>query len=277
MSKTIGEWLVVATKQLESAHIPTARLDSLVLLADALAKDKAWILANQDFELNNVLTETLSQQLNRRTKREPLAYIRGHQEFYGRRFNTNPSVLIPRPESEQIIELLLTLNLPDSVSIIDVGTGSGALGISATLELSKAGRTTSLLVLTDIDPQCLEVARLNAAKYSVSAIYLETNLLSSAPCSTVVLANLPYVPDTYNINEEAANEPKSAIFGGPDGLELYRELFRQVHETTSPKPTYILTESLPFQHDTLASIAAEHEYFVAVDQYFIQVFTHMGA
>lgn len=265
---TISNWLTSATKQLTSAGIGTARLDSLVLLEDVLHTDRAQLLAHPDTELTTEQQKLLSEQIARRTQHEPLAYIRGKTEFYGREFIVSSAVLEPRPESETMIELLKKLPTKEREAVIDVGTGSGALAITAALELGAVQ-----VIATDIDPACLKVARSNSKKHKATIDLHQTNLIQgiSAPPQTVILANLPYVPEDYIINEAAAMEPRLAIFGGTDGLDLYRELFKQI-DTQKHKASYILTESLPFQHAALAEIAQTHGYHLRKEDDFIQVF-----
>lgn len=266
---TIEQWLADAVKKLEIAGIGTARLDTLVLLEDALHTDRAQLLAHPEAELTNEQEALLRAQLERRCQHEPMAYIRGKTEFYGREFFVSPAVLEPRPESETIIELLKKLPAASRKTVIDVGTGSGALAITAATEL-----TAVQTIATDIDPACLKVARQNCKLHAATVDLKETNLIEGLmlPKHTVILANLPYVPNDYQINQAATMEPRLAIFGGPDGLDLYRELFAQLEQQTHPAG-YVLTESLPFQHPALSDIAKQHGYSVLQSEDFIQVFS----
>ncbi len=268
--KTIGQWLKEATRALEGANIGTARLDALVLLQDALEKDKSWILAHSETRLRDLDVATLDTQLTQRLQHFPLAYVRGKTEFYGRDFLLNHDVLEPRPESETMIELIKTISDPRPWNITDVGTGSGAIAITAKLEFPE-----STVSATDIDPNCLELARKNAKKHTVDIRFYHGNLLEPFLASefriptSVLLANLPYVPDHYQLNDAAMMEPRVAIFGGSDGLDLYRQLFTQLD---THKANYVLTESLPFQHDELRAIATEHGYTEQAEDDFIQLF-----
>lgn len=267
----IHEWLAAAQTQLHQAGIATARLDSQVLLSDALHKDKAYLLAHPDMTISAPLIPKLKTQLAARAQHTPLAYIRGLTEFYGRDFYINESVLEPRPESEPMIDLLKQLPRPQH--LIDVGTGSGALAITAKLELPQTDVTA-----VDIDPQCLAIARQNAKKHQVTDItFLESDLLAGITLSqnTILLCNLPYVPETFTLNQAALNEPKIAIFGGPDGLDHYRQLFAWLQKA-AVKPSYILTESLPFQHADLVRVAHQAGYTPVQEEDFIQVFTVTG-
>lgn len=268
---TISVWLAYARDKLEKAGIGTARLDSQVLLADMLQRDRSWLMAHLDTIITDGTRAELDRQLTERAKHVPLAYIRGKTEFYGREFYVDKRVLEPRPESETMIDALKNISgAGQSMKIIDVGTGSGALAITAKLELPHA-----TVVATDIDPGCLEVAERNAAKHNADIRLVQGDLLQPAnvmPGSPViVLANLPYVPDGHFVNQAALQEPRLAIFGGTDGLDPYRRLFAQAAQL-SLQPGYILTESLPPQHRQLAFIAARHGYRQTQVDDFIQVF-----
>jgi release factor glutamine methyltransferase len=276
---TIGEWLRAASKRLEAAGIGTARLDLLVLLEDCLGINRARLLAEPDMELSMAQTTKLEKLLKRRAAHEPLAYIRGKTEFYGRDFVITPAVLEPRPESETMIDIfkvlakggLLSQKEPGSglpLRIADVGAGSGALGITAALEAPN-----TIVELLDIDPDTLKVAKTNVDKFTLSIRVVRSNLLEqSARDYDVLLCNLPYVPDDYHINQAAGREPRIAIFGGQDGLDLYRRLFQQVSELPK-QPLYILTESLPPQHAALQAIARRHGYELTKTDDFIQLFS----
>jgi release factor glutamine methyltransferase len=276
------DYIIKATRQLEEAGIGTARLDALVLIEDVSAKDRAWLLAHPEFELTAEQTDKLKNLLNARASHTPLAYVRGKTEFYGRTFLINNSVLEPRPESEAMIDLLKKSDLDSllgkktgpktaGLQLADVGTGSGALGITAKLELPELE-----VELLDIDPGALEVAKMNVDLFTLNISIIESDLLSnSSRTSDILLCNLPYVPDNFQINTAASHEPRVALFGGPDGLDLYRRLFSQINEM--PKhPLLILTESMPPQHGLLTAVASKCGYALQESQDFIQVFRFGG-
>jgi release factor glutamine methyltransferase len=286
---TTQYWLDTATKFLESKSIASARLDCLVLLEDTLKIDRAKILAEPDREMKDSAVAHLQNLLSRRARHEPLAYVRGHTEFYGRTFVITPAVLEPRPESETMIDLLKQLCHPQldwgsrqkssalsgldprlreaDTYIADVGTGSGALGITAKLELPE-----TQVDLLEIDSKVLKVAKTNVDLFTLNISTIQSDLLaSSSQDYDILLCNLPYVPDSHTINQAALHEPKLAIFGGPDGLDLYRKLFKQA-EKRLVQPLYILTESLPPQHAALKQIAGDHGYELLTTDDFIQVF-----
>jgi len=264
----VEAWLEKATIELEVVGIGTARLDCLVLLEDIAQKDRAFLLAHPELEITAKQLSSLSAQLERRKQHEPLAFIRGKTEFYGREFVLNKDVLEPRPESETMIDLLKGLKLPANSKIADVGSGSGAIGITVKLELPN-----SKVTMYEIDKNAIVISNKNAKLHNVAIETVESNLLSQVPSvPDVILANLPYVPDSYQINEAALMEPRVAIFGGPDGLDLYRKLFQQLKDRAW-KPSFILTESLPFQHNDLSAIAQAHGYKQTNENDFIQLFT----
>jgi release factor glutamine methyltransferase len=270
----IQAWLVEYVNVLQVANISTARLDCLVLLSDELGKDKAWLLSHSEYELQGSEIQNLNTKIAQRVLHIPLAYIRGRVEFYGREFSVDAHTLIPRPETETMIEMLKerVASLELRVSIADIGTGSGALAITAKLELPQA-----TVLATDIDPSCLKVAKQNAEILGADITFLEGNLLQpisnlkSQISNLILLCNLPYVPDDFHINRAATHEPDVALFGGKDGLRLYRTLFEQT-QTMRVTPRYILTESLPPQHAELSSIATEAGYSPEATDDFIQVF-----
>jgi release factor glutamine methyltransferase len=279
---TTSYWLRTATNFLQSKGILTARLDALVLLEDTMQINRAQLLAEPDMEMRDGVVHHLQNLLGRRAKHEPLAYIRGRSEFYGRTFVINPSVLTPRPESETMIDLLKglypdrdTKKLSDfsdnpaheTLWLADVGSGSGALGITAVLELQSASCD-----LLEVDEAALKTAQTNVDLLTSHAYVLKSDLLSSAHHDyEVLLCNLPYVPDAYEINRAAGFEPNIALFGGPDGLDLYRKLFDQMTKLSKP-PLYLLTEALPAQHAELAALASKNGYQLDKTEGFIQQF-----
>lgn len=274
---TANEWLQATVLKLTGASIPTARLDALVLLEDATGKDRAWLLAHPEHPLTASQLKVLEEQISKRELHTPLAYLRGKTEFYGREFLVNDFVLEPRPESETMIAMLKTIAKEEfaadnGLTIIDVGTGSGALAITAKLELPDAR-----VIAIDIDPNCLELTRSNADKIGADIEIIEGDLISplsgiDIPSrSMILICNLPYVPDSFQINQAATHEPRLAIFGGPDGLDLYRTLFDQVDHQNS-KPTFVMTEAMPPQHEVIAEIAAAHGFAQTERDDFIQVF-----
>lgn len=264
MPKTTDNWLKEASKQLDQAGIESARLDCLVLLEDALGVDRAAILAHPDRQIDDVTEVDLNTKIAQRALHTPLAYVRGHTEFYGRRFAVSPAVLVPRPESEAMITMLAPL--PGVTSIADIGTGSGCLGITAALLFPRAQVT-----LFDISDDALAVAKANARAHGATVAFKNNDLLTSKPSATVILANLPYVPDNYPTNQAATHEPDLALFAGPSGLDLYRRFWQQVPELPA-QPAHIFTESLLPQHASLSALAKTAGYRLAATDGLVQHF-----
>ena len=285
---TIAQWLSEATIRLTAAGIITARLDCQLLLEDCLDISRAQLLAYPDTNLSASQQTDLQSQLDRRMHHEPMAYIRGKVEFYGHEMYVDANVLVPRPESEALISqliLLMQTQTTAEVDIIDVGTGSGALAISAKLALPLA-----TVLGTDIDPACLVVAARNAKNYHLDIALTADDLLparylrksnhiatDTANRRLILLCNLPYVPDDFPVNIAATREPKRALFGGPDGLNVYRQLFNQIKliDDLDAKPQFILCESLPTQHTELAALALSFRYNVIAVDDFVQVFRYL--
>lgn len=264
---TSGEWLKQATRRLQRVGIATAHLDCLIMLEDVTRLDRSHLLAHPETVLSLQQTTVLKEQLGRRQNHEPLSYIRGKSEFYGRSFTISKAVLEPRPESETMIALLKTLHLPSKPWLADVGSGSGCLGITAKLELPYIG-----VDLLEIDNQALAVSKKNAQALQANVGLYQSDLLMQAPRHySIILANLPYVPNHYQLNKSALLEPRQAIFGGVDGLDVYRKLFQQLHKL-EPRPHFVLTEALPFQHQELATIALTSGFRLSMVDDFIQLF-----
>lgn len=264
----IHEFLKESTQDLNNVGIETARLDSLLLLEYATNTDRAKLLAEPDTKISSTDLSKLNNLLKQRIKHIPIAYLVQKNEFYGRDFIITPAVLVPRPESEAMIdELKFIAKSITQPIIVDVGTGSGALGISAKLEVPSAKVT-----LLDIDTKALKVAQMNVDKFTLDIPIIKSDLLKKLSIEPdVLLCNLPYVPDDFKINIAATHEPRIAIYAGKDGLDLYRKLFQQI-DNLQIRPLYLLTESLPTQHIELAALASQKHYDLVKTNDFIQVF-----
>jgi release factor glutamine methyltransferase len=192
----IKSWLQRAARELRSAGISSAKLDAEIILAHTLRRPRTYLHAHDDELLTSRQLEIADARLRLRLDRTPVAYIIGHKEFYGRKFRVTPATLIPRPESEIIIELLkeiLPTNLPLLREIpkrlVDVGTGTGCLGITAKLEFPELD-----VALLDISRHALNIAELNAKKLQAEVTIERSDLLSQYPLQAdVIIANLPYV------------------------------------------------------------------------------------
>jgi release factor glutamine methyltransferase len=265
---TIDNWLNFATKKLVSSEILTARLDSLILMEACLNTNRVHLLAHGDKNLTTEQIKWLNRQLNQRCTHKPLAYILKSREFYGRDFFVNSHVLIPRPETEQIINFVKDLPECD-YKIADIGTGSGCIGITIVLELPK-----TQVDLYDIDPTALLVATNNADRYKANVSIYQSDLMKNLMPKNydVMVANLPYVPSHSKNIIDIQFEPPIALFAGLDGLDLYREFWKQIGIVQN-KPLYVITESIPkSQHIKLEALALATGYKLVATDNFIQKF-----
>lgn len=245
-------WLRDAADQLAGVGIATARLDAEIILAHTLRKSRTWIHAHDDEALPARLADIANARLDLRLSRTPIAYIIGHKEFYSRIFKVTPSVLIPRPESESLIELLKKHTPKHAKRLIDVGTGSGCLGITAKLELPPLSVT-----LVDVSRHALKVAESNAASLHAEVMCIQSNLLAKAPgLFDVVIANLPYVDKSWERSPETNQEPSLALFAEDNGLKLIEELLTQLPDVLSDHGL-VLLEADPCQHDAIIAHAAK--------------------
>jgi release factor glutamine methyltransferase len=247
---TLREWLAQGEAQLVTgSHPDRARLDAETLLLHLIGKNKAWLMAHADDDFAGCTAIRYAGLLERRRKGEPIQYITGEAEFYGLSFRVTPDVLIPRPETEFLVEKCLALasvsgapsfrrplsegwesmNPALPLSILDVGTGSGAIPVALAAHLPD-----TLLTATDISGPALAIARANAERNHVAdrIRFLQGDLL--APVAEerfeIVVSNPPYVPaadrDSLSV-EVREHEPALALFAGDDGLSIYRRLIPQ--------------------------------------------------
>lgn len=257
---TIGAWLSEATKELVNAGIDTARLDAEIILAHTIKYPRTYLHAHPDEQLDERAEEIATARLDLRLDNVPIAYIIGHKEFYGRRFYVTPAVLVPRPESEQIIELLTRI-LPatspllhdDPKRLADIGTGSGILGITAKLEYPELDVT-----LLDISKAALNVAKKNARALEATVTAMESDLLDSYPyVPDIVLANLPYVDPAWQRSPETAHEPELALFAEEHGLALIGQCLKQLSHRQKPGG-YAILEADPRQWKQIESLARKN-------------------
>lgn len=251
----ISVWLRRATKQLKDIGIETSRLDSELILAETLRKTRTYLHAHLDEELDPRRVDIANARLQLRLDRVPLAYILGYKELYGRRFAVSPQVLVPRPESEDMIDSLLEVAADDIApvkTLIDVGTGSGCLGITAKLE-----RPDISVILSDISPQALKIAQKNADALGAKVRVQEQNLLQGhVEPLNYILANLPYVNESWEVSPELRHEPRQALFADNNGLALIYKLIRQAPVSLQPGG-WLLLEADPEQHRAVIDFAAE--------------------
>ena len=228
--------LTSAIERLAAAHVGSPRMNAELLLMFTLSCDRAYLFAHPERELTSEEQTCYEEALTRRSRGEPAQYITGHQEFWGMEFIVTPAVLIPRPETEHVIEIVLDLarvrrtpSPASSLRIVDVGTGSGCIAITLAKEIPQAE-----IHATDISPAALEIARANAARHQFEnrIHFHQADLLQGLDPSTFdfVVSNPPYVGESEEDQvqlEVRKFEPRSAVFAGPTGLEVIDHLIPQ--------------------------------------------------
>ena len=244
---TLGQALHRARETLGSGDIEHARLEAEVLLMHVLKLERAQLYSQFERELSPGDTAEYHRLIHRRLKHEPTAYITGHREFYGLDFHLDPRVLIPRPESELLVETGLNFiheryhDRRSPFLIADVGTGSGAIAISLALSLPSA-----IIYATDVSPAALEVTAINCQRYGVEPrVHLLTGDMLEPLTQPVnlVLANLPYVRDAdmESLSPEIRLfEPLTALASGKDGLDKVRQLLSQIESKLLPGGAVLL-------------------------------------
>jgi len=249
---TINDWLTATTNRLTTSGIESARLDALILLEYVQKVSRESLLAQPEFELSKDSTAALQTLIDRRAKFEPVAYLTGCKEFYGLEFEVDKNVLIPRPETEKLVEYIIDSTKPRSM-VLDVGTGSGAIAISL-----KKNRDDLEVSASEVSHSALEVARKNAANQDVFIGFVESDLFDSiAPHKKfdVIAANLPYVSlDKISVRPELKHEPALALF--PDdrrGLSIYERFFRVVNNFVN-SDGFVIIEHDPAQLEDILKL-----------------------
>ncbi len=275
MTPTIFEALTEGSETLRQAFGDNiahhnAKLDAQVLLAHCLEENNAYLFAHGDEQLTTSVAERYSAMIARRATHEPVAYILGYKEFFGRPFAVSRATLIPRPETELMIELAKA-ETSNSTLVLDIGTGSGAIAITMALE------TETEVIAIDMSHEALAVAHANAITHNVDEriAFLEGNLLKpfitlsaqwtpeAKPQHLLILANLPYLTERQWDNTDPdvkIYEPKTALVGGIDGLALYDELFMQLaaRGRDLPERITVFCEIDPSQASSIQSLVRRY-------------------
>ncbi|MBI4675757.1 MAG: peptide chain release factor N(5)-glutamine methyltransferase [Chloroflexi bacterium] len=256
--ETVQEVLVSAVRALGARNgYAAARLEAEILLAHTLNISRALLLARLGEPISSANAAQFAGMVARRAQHEPLAYILGHQEFYGLDFIVDRRVLIPRPETEHVVELALDalkkIAHPEPV-IADVGTGSGAIALALVHKT-----TQTKIYATDVSPDALAVAQLNAARFRLSerVEFRNTDLLEGITTPLdLITANLPYIPlerSSRLPREIRAYEPRVATIAGLDGLSVIRRLLQQV-ESHAARACFIFLEISEEQGDAVKDL-----------------------
>jgi release factor glutamine methyltransferase len=231
--------------RLEQCNVPSAPLAAELLLMHVLRQDRAWLYAHPEYDLRPEEEAAYAQLIERRSQGVPTQYLTGRQEFWGLEFEVGPGVLIPRPETEHVIEVALAClgqRRTQALRIADVGTGSGCLAVALACELPRAE-----IIATDISAVALDYARRNAARHGVSGRiqFFETNLLDACldvsgrarSLFDLIVSNPPYVgrSDAAHLQREVREyEPPAALFAGATGLDVYPALIEEALKSLCP-------------------------------------------
>jgi len=248
---TVHTALLQGARLLEDAGIAASRLTAEVLLAHAIRQERVYVYAHPERELQEVEWLHYGRYLHERLKGKPTQYITGRQEFYGREFRVTPDVLIPRPETEHVVEVALQI-ARGAKRVLDVGTGSGALAVTLQLE------TGAEAWATDISPAAATVATGNARRLGARVNVTICDLMeaSAAGSMDLIVSNPPYVPlaQWQGLQREVRDwEPRVALFAGETGFEIYDRIAADAPRVLGPGG-WIVMELGFGSHDYVANL-----------------------
>lgn len=265
---TLRDWLKQAKAQIDA-------LDAELIAVENFAprgRDRSWLMAHLDEEIDSESKKDATGMVAKRQKGMPLAYILGEKEFYGRKFAVSPAVLIPRPETEGLIDLIKSLKLPQRAKFLEIGTGSGCIGVTLALEFPQ-----SYVLATDISVRALDMAARNNARHEGRIELIQSNLLRDVEFDTdenlpaehfdVVVANLPYVNKEWEWldNTTLGFEPASALYAkGNNGLSVYQRFIKELgyHQNCEDLLyDYLVLEADPAQQAALIEMAEKRGLF----------------
>ncbi|HEU4835077.1 MAG TPA: peptide chain release factor N(5)-glutamine methyltransferase [Pyrinomonadaceae bacterium] len=235
---SIAEALKQASRLLDGAGVPDARREAGSLLSFVLRKDRTFLISHAEDMVDDDSLDQLREFVERRAAGEPLQYITGVQDFYGREFRVTPDVLIPRPETELLVEAALEVTKANRPVFCDVGTGSGCIAVTLLCELADARA-----VVIDKSPAALEIAKLNAEKQSVAdrSVFVVSDCFDALDWLRLqfdlIVSNPPYVSEAAlnGLQREVRDhEPRVALSPGPDGLSVIRRLLREAPAFLKP-------------------------------------------
>lgn len=252
---TIREALRLAEARLEQAGVPDADVDAAYLLASVLKEDTLAMRINGHRELAAPQRAALDALCDRRAAREPLQYILGETEFMGLTFHVEPGVLIPRADTEILVEKALAWMKPGA-RVLDIGTGSGAIAVS----LAKLGRQAQVTAV-DVSDRALEIARRNAERNGAAVEFVKSDCFSALKGRKydMIVSNPPYISEDEmrGLMPEVTREPELALFGGADGLDFYRRISREAPEYLN-EGGCLLFEIGWLQKDAVSALVKAH-------------------
>jgi len=230
---SVAEARLLAVRRLRAAGVDSAEAEAMTLLEAVTGLDRGELLLVPDRRLSEEERLRLLELLRRRAAREPLQHILGRAPFYGLELEVDASVLVPRPETERLVELVLEkLRGREAPSVLDIGTGTGAIALAV-----KAERPDASVMAADVSPAAVTLARRNAERLRLAVRVRRSDLLAEAEVAAfaagcdALVANLPYLPagDAAGLQPEARRDPPGALFAGEDGLRYARRLRDQAY------------------------------------------------
>jgi len=230
---SVAEARLLAVRRLRAAGVDSAEAEAMTLLEAVTGLDRGELLLVPDRRLSEEERLRLLELLRRRAAREPLQHILGRAPFYGLELEVDASVLVPRPETERLVELVLEkLRGREAPSVLDIGTGTGAIALAV-----KAERPDASVMAADVSPAAVTLARRNAERLRLAVRVRRSDLLAEAEVAAfaagcdALVANLPYLPagDAAGLQPEARRDPPGALFAGEDGLRYARRLLDQAY------------------------------------------------
>jgi release factor glutamine methyltransferase len=266
---SVHERLVDARHAFERAGIPAdeAAIDAEVLARHVLGWDRAGLITRGREAASRGFDEAFAALVRRRVQREPVAMIVGHREFWGLEFEVTPDVLVPRPDTEFVVDTAIDLAGTGAVRIVDVGTGSGCIAVSLAVALPSA-----TVVAVDISPAALTVARRNAERHRVRErmTFVESNLLERVSgAADLIVSNPPYIATQASSTlppEVVRYEPHQALFGGEDGLDAIRRLLDTAAAHLAPMGRLVIEFGYAQEPDVVALAAEKGWRVVSVRQ-----------
>lgn len=265
---TISEWISYARQKISNIGISSASLDAELIAGFVLGRERTWLRAFGDETLDQEIIDKLELLLKKRLEFYPIAYITGAKNFYGRDFLVNENTLIPRPETEDLVECTLQEIKSKKYKILDVGTGSGCIPITIALESPGAD-----IYAVDVSQKALDVAKENAKKLQANVHFRKSNLLNDVDDIKfdIITANLPYVDENWETSREIKHEPKIALFAEQNGLDLIYQLITSAPAKIKSDSRLIL-ESDPCQHKDIVDFAAKYGFELKYIKNYITVF-----
>lgn len=261
----ISEVLKESIELLEKNGIEDSKLSARRLLANTLDKEKEYLIIHSDEEINNELYKLYKNKIERLKNHEPIQYILNHQEFMGFDFFVNSDVLIPQPDTENLVEEIISIaskikKEKSEIRILDLCTGSGAIAVS----LAKILGNKALVYASDISEKALKIAEENSMKNSANVLFFKSNIfeeISELYKFDIIVSNPPYIETEIieTLSEEVKKEPIIALDGGKDGLDFYKKIIKESKKYLNSEG-YLAFEIGYNQRVSLEKLFKENEY-----------------